>query len=91
MNAWLVLVFNYCGLSPPIFSELRMPTKWKPMRQIKEVLRLKFEAKLRHERIAAATGLSKVLLPLPADFLDNSASSTLENPHFQKVTSYQCA
>ena len=29
------------------------------MRQIKEVLRLKFEAKLSHERIAAATGLSK--------------------------------
>lgn len=29
------------------------------MRKIKEVLRLKFEAKLSHERIAAATGLSK--------------------------------
>jgi transposase len=29
------------------------------MRQITEVLRLKFEAKLSHERIAAATGLSK--------------------------------
>ena len=29
------------------------------MRQIKEVLRLKFEAKLSHERIGAATGLSK--------------------------------
>ena len=36
-----------------------MPTKRKTMRQIKEVLRLKFEAKLSHERIAAATGLSK--------------------------------
>ena len=36
-----------------------MPTKRKAMRQIKEVLRLKFEAKLSHERIAAATGLSK--------------------------------
>ncbi|MGH8143676.1 MAG: IS21 family transposase, partial [Steroidobacteraceae bacterium] len=29
------------------------------MRKIREVLRLKFEAKLSHERIAAATGLSK--------------------------------
>ena len=36
-----------------------MPTKRKAMRQIKEVLRLKFDAKLSHERIAAATGLSK--------------------------------
>lgn len=36
-----------------------MPTKRKTMRQIKEVLRLKFEAKLSHERIAAAIGLSK--------------------------------
>ena len=36
-----------------------MPTKRKAMRQIKEVLRLKFEAKLSHERIATATGLSK--------------------------------
>ncbi len=36
-----------------------MPTKRKAMRQIKDVLRLKFEAKLSHERIAAATGLSK--------------------------------
>ena len=36
-----------------------MPTKRKAMRQIKEVLRLKFEAKLSHERIAAATGVSK--------------------------------
>ena len=29
------------------------------MRKIREVLRLKFEAKFSHERIAAATGLSK--------------------------------
>jgi Sigma-70, region 4 len=29
------------------------------MRKIREVLRLKFEAKLSHERIAAATGISK--------------------------------
>ena len=36
-----------------------MPTQRKALRQIKEVLRLKFEAKLSHEHIAAATGLSK--------------------------------
>jgi predicted transcriptional regulator len=29
------------------------------MREIREVLRLKFAAKLSHERIAAATGVSK--------------------------------
>ena len=29
------------------------------MRKIKDVLRLKFEARLSHEKIAAATGLSK--------------------------------
>ncbi len=29
------------------------------MRKIKEVIRLKFEADLSHERIAAATGISK--------------------------------
>ena len=29
------------------------------MRKIKDVLRLKFEAKLSHQRIAAATGISK--------------------------------
>ena len=29
------------------------------MRKIKEILRLKFEAKLSHERIAAATGASE--------------------------------
>ena len=47
------------GYPRRIFSESRMPTKRKAMRQIKEVLRLKFDAKLSHERIAAATGLSK--------------------------------
>ncbi len=36
-----------------------MPAKRKAMRKIKEVLRLKFEADLSHERIAAALGLSK--------------------------------
>ncbi len=55
------------------------------MRKIKEVLRLKFEAQLSHEKIAAATGMSKGAVtntvqravqkglswPLPAD-LDES-------------------
>jgi transposase len=36
-----------------------MPAKRSAMRKIKDVLRLKFEAKLSHERIAAATGISK--------------------------------
>ena len=35
-----------------------MPAKRCAMRKIKEVLRLKFEAKLSHEKIAASTGLS---------------------------------
>ncbi len=60
------------------------------MRKIKEVLRLKFEAKLSHERIAAATGVSKGAVsnyvqraiqkglswPLP-DELDESALEAL--------------
>jgi len=55
------------------------------MRKIREVLRLKFEARLSHEKIAAATGVSKGAVtntvqravrkalswPLPAD-LDDS-------------------
>src|SRR5579863_111212 len=36
-----------------------MPAKRSAMRKIREVLRLKFEGRLSHERIAAATGLSK--------------------------------
>lgn len=36
-----------------------MPRKREPMRKIKDVLRLKFEAGLSHERISAAVGLSK--------------------------------
>jgi transposase len=36
-----------------------MPAKRSAMRKIKEVLRLKFEVRLSHERIAAASGLSK--------------------------------
>ena len=36
-----------------------MPAKRSAMRKIREVLRLKFEAKLSHEKIAAAMGMSK--------------------------------
>ncbi len=36
-----------------------MPRKREPMRKVKDILRLKFEAGLSHERIAAAVGLSK--------------------------------
>lgn len=36
-----------------------MPAKRSAMRKIKDVLRLKFEARLSHEKIAAATGMSK--------------------------------
>ena len=36
-----------------------MPAKRSAMRKIKEILRLKFEAKLSHERIATVTGASK--------------------------------
>jgi transposase len=67
-----------------------MPAKRSAMRKIKEILRLKFEAKLSHERIAAATGASKGAVsnyvqraiqhglswPLPAD-LDESALERL--------------
>ena len=36
-----------------------MPAKRSAMRKIREVLRLKFEARLSHEKIAAAMGMSK--------------------------------
>ena len=36
-----------------------MPSKRIPMRKIIEILRLKYEAKLSHEKIARACGLSK--------------------------------
>ena len=36
-----------------------MPNRRILMRQIKEILRLKYEAKLSHEKIARACGLSK--------------------------------
>jgi len=61
------------------------------MRKIKDVLRLKFEAKLSHERIAAAAGISKGAVskyvqralekglgwPLPADLDDGQLESLL--------------
>jgi len=37
-----------------------MPAVRIPMKQITEVLRLKFAARLSHERIARAVGISKV-------------------------------
>ena len=42
-----------------------MPAKRSAMRKIKEVLRLKFEAKLSHEKVAAATGMSKARCRTP--------------------------
>ncbi len=70
-----------------------MPAKRSAMRKIKEVLRLKFEARLSHERIGAATGLSKGAVskyvqraiskslswPLPQD-LDDTALERLLFP-----------
>ena len=67
-----------------------MPAKRSAMRKIKEILRLKFEVKLSHEKIAAATGVSKgavtntlqqavqksLAWPLPAE-LDESALEAL--------------
>jgi len=61
------------------------------MRKIKDVLRLKFEACLSHEKIAAATGLSKGAVtntvrravqkglswPLPADLDDSRLEAML--------------
>ena len=70
-----------------------MPAKRSAMRKIKEVLRLKFEVRLSHERIGAATGLSKGAVskyvqraiskslswPLPED-LDDTALERLLFP-----------
>lgn len=61
------------------------------MRKIKDVLRLKFEARLSHEKIAAATGLSKGAVtntvqravqkglswPLPAELDDSRLEAML--------------
>ena len=71
------------------------------MRKITEVLRLKFEARLSHERIAAATGLSKGAVsnyvqravqkslgwPLPAD-LDEAALERLLFPQVVQREQY---
>jgi len=68
-----------------------MPAKRSAMRKIKEVLRLKFEVRLSHERIAAASGLSKGAVskyvrraihkslswPLPEDLDDNALERLL--------------
>ena len=72
-----------------------MPAKRSAMRKIREVLRLKFEARLSHERIAGVTGISKGAVtkyvqraqekglgwPLPADLDD----SRLERLMFHKA------
>ena len=68
-----------------------MPGFRKTMRKIKEILRLKFESGLSHERIAAATGVSKGAVtkylqrareaqlpwPLPADMDDDQLEALL--------------
>ena len=68
-----------------------MPAKRSAMRKIKDVLRLKFEARLSHEKIAAATGLSKGAVtstvrraaqkglswPLPAELDDSRLEAML--------------
>ena len=78
-----------------------MPAKRSAMRKIKEVLRLKFEAHLSHERIAAATGLSKgavtnyvqravrksLTWPLPED-LDDAALERLLYPQVLQQEHY---
>lgn len=78
-----------------------MPAKRSAMRKIKEVLRLKFEARLSHERIAAASGVSKGAVsnyvqravqkslgwPLPAD-LDDAALERLLFPQVVQREQY---
>ena len=78
-----------------------MPAKRSAMRKITEVLRLKFEARLSHERIAAATGLSKGAVsnyvqravqrglgwPLPPQ-LDEAALERLLFPQVVKLEQY---
>lgn len=81
-----------------------MPAKRSAMRKIKEVLRLKFETKLSHERIAAATGVSKGAVsnyvqraiqkslgwPLPED-LDDAALERLLFPQVLQREHYEHA
>jgi transposase len=78
-----------------------MPAKRSAMRKITEVLRLKFEARLSHERIAAATGVSKGAVsnyvqravqkslgwPLPED-LDEAALERLLFPQVVQQEQY---
>ena len=68
-----------------------MPARRSAMRKIREILRLKFEAKLSHEKIAASSGVSKGAVsnavrralehdlswPLPADLDDTRLESLL--------------
>jgi transposase len=89
-------------LSCPIFTSGEpMPAKRSAMRKIREVLRLKFEARLSHERIAAATGLSKgavsnyvqravrqsLIWPLPQE-LDDAAIERLLFPQLVQREQY---
>ena len=71
-----------------------MPSKRSPMRKITEVLRLKFEAKLSHEKIGRAVGVSKGAVnkyvslaiaqglswPLPPDMDDAALEARLYPP-----------
>ena len=54
-----------------------MPAKGSAMRKIKEILRLKFEAKFSHERIAAATGASKGVV---SNYVQRAAQKGLSWP-----------
>jgi hypothetical protein len=58
-NSGLALDFHCRGLPSPLFVESGMPASRRAMRKIVDVLRLKFETGLSHERIAAATKVSK--------------------------------
>jgi len=52
------LQFEAAGIKLPHFRGSRVSPR-RAMRKIKEVLRLKFEAKLSHQRIAEGTRLSR--------------------------------
>ena len=77
-----------------------MPSKRVPMRKITEVLRLKFQAQLSHEKIARAVGLSKGAVtkyvnlaqaqgfswPLPADLDEAGLAARLHPPKTTATT-----
>lgn len=79
-----------------------MPAKRSPMRQIREVLRLKMEGRSSHQHIAAVTRLSKGAVanylkraaeaglgwPLPED-LDDAALERLLFPQSVRVTEFR--